>query len=68
MPFAIAELSVCGSSAYKREDYLAAVEVKTGRINLDGTATCESALDEFVQAYDVGKSGVGLKVMLKQWK
>ena len=60
------ELNVCGSSAYKREDYLAAAEmVKTGRLNLDAIATHEFTLDEFQTAYEVNKSGVGLKILIK---
>ena len=60
------ELIVCGSSAYKREDYLAAADmVKTGRLDLDTIATHEFTLDEFAKAYEVVKSGAGLKVMIK---
>ena len=60
------ELKICGSSAYKREDYLAAAEmVKTGRINLDAIATHEFPLDDFFKAYEMNKSGVGLKIIIK---
>ena len=60
------EINVCGSTAYRRSDYLAAAEmVKTGKINLDEIATHVYALDDFVEAYEVNKSGVGLKIMIK---
>ena len=60
------EINVCGSTAYRRSDYLAAAEmVKTGKINLDEIATHVFSLDDFVEAYEVNKSGAGLKVMIK---
>ena len=60
------ELNVCGSTAYKRSDYLAAAEmVKTGKINLDEIATHTYKLDEFVEAYEMNKSGAGLKIMIE---
>lgn len=60
------EINVCGSTAYKRSDYIAAAEmVKTGRINLDEIATHTYKLDDFITAYEVNKSGVGLKVMIE---
>ena len=60
------EINVCGSTAYRRSDYLAAAEmVKAGKINLDEIATHVYALDDFVEAYHVCKSGVGLKIMIK---
>lgn len=60
------EINVCGSTAYKRSDYLAAAEmVKTGKINLDEIATHVFKLDEFQEAYQVCKSGEGLKIMIE---
>ncbi len=60
------ELNVRGSTAYKRSDYLAAAEmVKTGKINLDEIATHTYKLDEFVEAYEMNKSGAGLKIMIE---
>lgn len=60
------EINVCGSTAYKRSDYLAAAEmVKTGRINLDEIATHTYKLDDFVAAYEMNKSGAGLKIMIE---
>lgn len=60
------EINICGSTAYKRNDYLAAAEmVKTGKIDLDEIATHTYTLDEFKEAYEVAKSGAGLKVMIK---
>ena len=60
------EIHVCGSTAYKRSDYLAAAEmVKTGRINLDEIATHTYHLDDFQAAYEMNKSGAGLKIMLE---
>lgn len=60
------ELNVCGSTAYKRSDYLAAAEmVKSGKIDLDKIATHVFKLDDFQEAYRVCKSGVGLKIMIE---
>ena len=60
------EINVCGSTAYKRSDYLAAAEmVKTGKINLDEIATHTYKLDDFVEAYEMNKSGKGLKIMIE---
>lgn len=60
------ELNVCGSTAYRRSDYLAAAEmVKNGKINLDQIATHVFKLDDFQQAYQVCKSGTGLKIMIE---
>lgn len=60
------EIHVCGSSAYKRSDYLAAAEmVRTGKINLDEIATHTYKLDQFVEAYEMNKSGAGLKIMIE---
>lgn len=60
------EINVCGSTAYKRSDYLAAAEmVKTGKINLDEIATHTYKLDNFVAAYEMNKSGAGLKIMIE---
>lgn len=60
------EINVCGSTAYKRSDYLAAAEmVKTGKIDLDKIATHVFKLDDFQEAYEVCKSGVGLKIMIE---
>jgi L-iditol 2-dehydrogenase len=59
------EINVCGSTAYKKEDYLEAAElVKTGRINLDEIATHTFSLDKFQEAYETQKSGTGLKIMI----
>ncbi len=60
------EINVCGSTAYKREDYLAAAEiVKSGKLDLDMIATHEFDLDDFLKAYETCKSGAGLKIMLR---
>lgn len=60
------EINVCGSTAYKRSDYLAAAEmVKTKKINLDEIATHTYRLDDFTEAYEMNKSGAGLKVMIE---
>lgn len=57
---------MCGSTAYRRSDYLAAAEmVKTGKINLDEIATHTYKLDDFVTAYEMNKSGAGLKIMIE---
>ncbi len=60
------EIHVCGSTAYRRSDYLAAAKmVGTGRINLDEIATHTYKLDDFVAAYEMNKSGAGLKIMIE---
>lgn len=60
------EINVCGSTAYKRSDYLAAAEmVKTKKINLDEIATHEFTLDQFMDAYEMTKNGEGLKIMIR---
>lgn len=60
------EINVCGSTAYRRSDYLAAAEmVKNGKINLDEIATHTYKLDDFVAAYEMNKSGAGLKIMIE---
>lgn len=60
------EINVCGSTAYKRSDYLAAAEmVKTGKVNLDDIATHVFRLDDFLEAYKTFKAGTGLKIMIE---
>lgn len=60
------ELHICGSSAYTRNDYHTAAQlVCDGKINLDAIATHEYHIDDFQTAYDLCKSGAGLKVMIK---
>ena len=59
------EINVCGSTAYRRSDYLAAAEmVKSGRIDLDRIATHVFKLEDFRQAYETCKAGTGLKIMI----
>ena len=60
------ELHVCGSSAYTRNDYHTAAQlVCDGKINLEAIATHEYHIEDFQAAYDMCKSGVGLKVLIK---
>lgn len=60
------EINVNGSTAYKRKDYLEAADmVIGGRINLDKIATHTFKIDEFREAYEICKSGKGLKVMIE---
>lgn len=60
------EINVNGSTAYKRKDYLEAADmVIGGRINLDKIATHTFKIDEFREAYELCKSGRGLKVMIE---
>lgn len=60
------ELTVNGSTAYKRSDYLEAADmVMSGKINLDKIATHTFKIDEFQAAYDMCKSGQGLKVIIE---
>lgn len=60
------EITVNGSTAYKRADYLEAADmVKGGKINLDKIATHTFSIDEFQKAYEICKDGQGLKVMIE---
>ena len=60
------EINVNGSTAYKRADYLEAADmVITKKINLDKIATHTFKIDEFQNAYEMCKSGKGLKVMIE---
>ena len=60
------EIHVCGSTAYRRSDYLAAADIVcSGKINLDQIATHEFSLEKFRQAYETCKAGVGLKIIIK---
>ncbi|MDD3220336.1 MAG: zinc-dependent dehydrogenase [Lachnospiraceae bacterium] len=60
------ELTVNGSTAYKRSDYLEAADmVMTKKINLDKIATHTFKIDEFQEAYEMCKSGQGLKVIIE---
>ena len=60
------EINVNGSTAYKREDYLEAADmVITGKINLKEIVTHTFKIEEFKDAYEVCKSGVGLKVLIE---
>ena len=60
------EINVCGSTAYKRSDYLIAADmVKTKKINLDEIATHTYSLDDFKEAYEKNLSGEGLKIMIE---
>ncbi len=58
--------TVNGSTAYKRADYLEAADmVITGKINLKEIVTHTFKIEEFQQAYEVCKSGAGLKVLIE---
>lgn len=60
------ELFVSGSTAYRRSDYLAAAEmVFSGKIKVDEIATHFFSLDDFKEAYEVNKSGEGLKIIVQ---
>lgn len=60
------EIKVNGSTAYKRQDYLeAAGLVMQQKINLNDVVTHTFKIDDFKEAYDVCKSGEGLKVMIQ---
>ncbi len=60
------EINVCGSTAYKRADYLAAAEmVKRKKIDLDAIATHTYKIEAFQSAYEMAKSGQGLKIIIE---
>lgn len=60
------EITVNGSTACKRQDYLdAARMVISGKINLAEIVTHTFKIEEFQQAYEACKSGDGLKVLIE---
>ena len=60
------EINVNGSTAYKREDYLQAADmVISGKINLDRIATHTYKIEDFQTAYEMCKSGKGLKIIIE---
>lgn len=60
------EINVNGSTAYKREDYLEAADmVISGKVNLEEIVTHTFKIEEFEKAYEVCKSGEGLKVLIE---
>ena len=60
------ELKVTGSSAYKRQDYLDASEmVINGYLDLKPIVTHTYKIDDFQAAYEMNKSGAGLKIEIE---
>lgn len=60
------EINVCGSSAYKRQDYHEAAQmVMSGAVNLKPIITKVFKLEEFQEAYEAVKSGKELKVEIE---
>lgn len=60
------EINVNGSTAYRRQDYLEAARmVSDQKINLKDIVTHTFKIEEFQQAYEVCKSGEGLKVLIE---
>lgn len=60
------EINVNGSTAYRRLDYLEAADlVMQKKIDLEEIVTHTFAIDEFQAAYEVCKSGEGLKVIIQ---
>lgn len=60
------ELNICGSTAYKRSDYLAAAEmVKMRKIDLTKIASHHFPLKDFQEAYECSRDGIGLKVVIQ---
>lgn len=60
------ELNVTGSSAYKRQDYLDAAEmVINGYLNLRPIITHTYKIEDFQAAYEMNKSGAGLKIEIE---
>ena len=59
------ETYVTGSSAYKRKDYHDAAQmVITGHINLAPIITHRYPIEKFQEAYEMVKSGQGLKIVI----
>lgn len=60
------EINVNGSTAYRRRDYLDSADMVISRkIDLDGIATHSFKIEQFQEAYEVCKSGKGLKVLIE---
>ena len=60
------EIKVNGSTAYQRQDYLQAAQmVIQHKINLKEIITHKFNLDDFHKAYEICKSGEGLKVVIE---
>lgn len=60
------ELKVTGSSAYKRQDYLDAAEmVINGYLDLKPIVTHTYKIEDFQAAYEMNKSGAGLKIEIE---
>ena len=54
-----------GSTAYTRQDYMEAAElVRSRRIELEKLVTHRFHIEEFDKAYEVSKSGEGLKICI----
>ena len=59
------EIHVTGSSAYSRIDYREAANlVKSGRINIKPIITHKYPIERFSEAYEMAKSGKGLKICI----
>lgn len=60
------EINVNGSTAYQQQDYFEAAQmVKDGKLNLDEIVTHTFSIGEFQRAYELCKSGAGLKVLIE---
>lgn len=60
------EITLNGSTAYKREDYFQSRDIVVSKkINLKEIVTHRFKIDEFKKAYEVCKSGEGLKVIIE---
>lgn len=60
------EITVNGSTAYKLNDYLEAAQmVVNRRVNLKELVTHTFSIADFQKAYEVCKSGAGLKVLIE---
>jgi L-iditol 2-dehydrogenase len=59
------EITVNGTSAYTRYDYLTSFDlIKNKRVNVNGLVSHEFSLEDFNKAYEVCKSGEGVKVVI----
>ena len=60
------EINVNGSTACKRQDYLDAAQMVIDRkVNLEELVTHTFKIEEFQQAYEMAKSGDGLKIIVE---
>ena len=60
------EIKMCGSSAYRRQDYQEAAQmVMSGAVDMKPIITNVFKIEDFQKAYEAVKSGADLKVEIE---